>query len=736
MKHFLLILLGFNLIIPGFISAQPGTWTWVKGDTIAFAPGNYGVMGVPSVTNEPPGRYACSHWVDTSGNLWITGGDFSDLWKFDPVTTMWTWMNGDTTHGGADSIAAAKGIYNASNKPGVCIEGKCTWVTPDNHLWLLADFNNLWQYDPAVNQWAWMGATGPANYGTKGVGTLSTLPGDRVETSTNWVDNSGNLWLFGGYNGGDLNDMWEYTVSTGIWTWMSGTSVLNNTGTYGTLGVPSVNNIPPSRSSNIAWKDNAGNFWLAGGEAIGSTIYYQDVWEFNPVNLQWTWVAGTQGSDGSGSSGSACDTASTNKEGKRFENRATWKICDDLILNYSGQDAAGGANYFNDLWAYVPSLTEWVNIASAPLIGSYGVQGVANASNFPPSRVGAVGSVDKQHRIWMFGGTTGRANGNFFNDLWMYVIDTSCIGHGGCIETITTTLQATTNAINPSCNDSCNGTASVTASNGTPPYHYLWQPTNDTTLTINNLCAGTYIVSVTDAGGNTIVDSVTINAPAPPVVNISSDTSGFCANDSALICAPSGFLNYTWNDGPTDSCRYVYAAGNYYVSVTDNNGCTAESNHIAINVYPLPSVSIGVNGDTLTVNDAVSVQWYRNDSLIPGATGNVYIATQPGSYTVQVTDSNGCSAFSSKASFMGVVDLAAGGIEIYPNPSVGNWQLIVASELLGAALEVWNSEGQIIYQSKITGVQTTIRLPGEAKGVYLLRLSTPGMVLVKKLIKL
>ena len=71
----------------------------------------------------------------------------------------------------------------------------------------------------------------------KGLVSLSTLPGDRVETSTAWVDTSGNLWLFGGLaNGFDLNDMWQYNVSSGIWTWMSGTNLNNNAGTYGTFG--------------------------------------------------------------------------------------------------------------------------------------------------------------------------------------------------------------------------------------------------------------------------------------------------------------------------------------------------------------------------------------------------------------------------------------------------------------------------------------------------------------------
>ncbi len=384
MKMKLFVLLIFAALVPACNKAQ-GTWTWVKGDTTPMAPGHFGVMGVPSPTNEPPGRYACSHWTDTAGNFWIYGADYSDLWMFNPTTTMWTFMRGDTVTNTQPNITGGKGVYTATNDPGVTFQGKCAWTTPDNHLWLAGDLNNLWQYDPAQNEWAWMGADGPANYGVKGTGTTLTLPGDRVETSAAWVDSIGNLWLFGGDNGGSWNDMWEYNVSTGIWTWVSGTNLVGNAGTYGSVGLGSVNNVPPARSVNMTWKDDAGNFWLSGGENINSTIYYQDVWKFNPTTLEWTWMSGPQGADTASPSGSLCVASGANHEGKRWENRAVWKVCDNLIVNHSGQSSAGIQNAYNDLWAYIPSQGQWMKLGSSAQRGSYGVQGVASPNNFPPA---------------------------------------------------------------------------------------------------------------------------------------------------------------------------------------------------------------------------------------------------------------------------------------------------------------------------------------------------------------
>src|SRR5262245_20289166 len=56
-------------------SAQAGQWAWMKGDTV-FSPGPmYGIQGVPSPLNTPPGLYEFPNWVDAQGRLWIFGGD-------------------------------------------------------------------------------------------------------------------------------------------------------------------------------------------------------------------------------------------------------------------------------------------------------------------------------------------------------------------------------------------------------------------------------------------------------------------------------------------------------------------------------------------------------------------------------------------------------------------------------------------------------------------------------------
>jgi hypothetical protein len=63
-----------------------------------------------------------------------------------------------------------------------------------------------------------------------------------------------------------LNDLWIYDGRN--WTWMSGSSSVNQYGSYGEKGVPSPSNVPGGRFGGISWRDNDGNLWMFGGETL------------------------------------------------------------------------------------------------------------------------------------------------------------------------------------------------------------------------------------------------------------------------------------------------------------------------------------------------------------------------------------------------------------------------------------------------------------------------------------
>ena len=314
---------------------------------------------------------------------------------------------------------------------------------------------------------------------------------------------------------------------------------------------------------------------------------------------------------------------------------------------------------------------------------------------------------------------------------------------GGCSAianytiTVSGSVALTTSATGTSCGNS-NGSVNVNAT-GTGPYVYHWN-TGATTASVSNLAAATYLVTVTDAGGCSATSSVVVNPSVPDsAVTISADRLIMCSGDSAHICAPVGYASYVWNNGSNGPCIATTNAGNYYVTVTDNAGCTAISNHQAIAVLPLPPVSISVNGDTLTVYAANTIQWYLNGNIIPGATAPIYIAPVAGNYTVAITDSNECSAVSTAVAYtpVGISDIIKDGdIGFYPNPSAdGKWILIAGTSLMQSQVEIFDNNGRVVYRSEIRDLRTEIALT-VSRGIYLVHIYNSENNIYRKLIKL
>ena len=142
-----------------------GRWTRVRGSNTFDAVGNYGTQGEAATENHPGARNQAVSWTDAKGRLWLFGGTGSDV-------------HGD-----------------------------------------ISVLNDLWRYDPDTEQWTWVdgadhvGVT--ASYGEWSTPSPNNHPGARTE-SLGWVDNNGALWLFGGIGVDSklqtraLGDLWRY----------------------------------------------------------------------------------------------------------------------------------------------------------------------------------------------------------------------------------------------------------------------------------------------------------------------------------------------------------------------------------------------------------------------------------------------------------------------------------------------------------------------------------------------
>lgn len=206
------------------------------------------------------------------------------------------------------------------------------------------------------------------------------------------------------------------------------------------------------------------------------------------------------------------------------------------------------------------------------------------------------------------------------------------------------------------CNGGNSGIVSVNVSGGTPVYQYVWQPPAfGTTSVIANMPAGTYTVVVTDSWNCTAQQSFVINEPDPIMVYTSSmpahcgDNNGTATIDSVTGGVPS--YTYLWSPGnmTTDSVTDL-ASGIYQLITTDANGCTVVSPVPVGEIYPPEQISFSKTNAlcfgsfdgtaTVTVSGGSAPYSYMwND----GQTTALAVNLGAGTYTVTVTDNNGCT---------------------------------------------------------------------------------------------
>lgn len=305
------------------------------------------------------------------------------------------------------------------------------------------------------------------------------------------------------------------------------------------------------------------------------------------------------------------------------------------------------------------------------------------------------------------------------------------------VETVTLTqptgphfVTVALSVVNPACGQNNGSINNMGVAGGTPVYTLAWtvggaQIGSSNSLT--NIGAGTYTFEVTDQNGCTIDTSFTlILSGGGGNVIVSTTKPVFCANDSTQICVTTAHDEYLWNTGDTTQCIYTRLAGNYYVTVTDNPNCTGTSNHLAISVYPLPPVSISVNGDTLHAYNAVTYQWYFNGGELNGATDSVHIAEQSGNYAVEVTDTNGCVATSNNVtviiSGMDELRIADLGLRIFPNPVSDELQVAGGRWQVGEMISVYDISGRILMEQTVTSVKEILKTTTLHSGIYFIRI--------------
>jgi large repetitive protein len=218
-------------------------------------------------------------------------------------------------------------------------------------------------------------------------------------------------------------------------------------------------------------------------------------------------------------------------------------------------------------------------------------------------------------------------------------------------------LADTTNTINSTCSQS-DGTAWVTVTGGAGSYTYAWTPVGGTGATANNLSAGNYTVTVTDANGCTIVDFASVSDATSPVISTTAVSDVSCNGDStgsASVTVTSGGtppFTYSWSTGDTTASIDSLTANVYNITVTDSNGCVASGSvtitqppSLISSIASSTNVSCNSSGDGVAIVNVTGGSPSYTYSWSPaGGSGATASNLTPNTYTILVTDSLGCTA--------------------------------------------------------------------------------------------
>jgi gliding motility-associated-like protein len=231
---------------------------------------------------------------------------------------------------------------------------------------------------------------------------------------------------------------------------------------------------------------------------------------------------------------------------------------------------------------------------------------------------------------------------------------------GGCAtsQTITITqppaLTATQSHVDLVCAGANTGSATVNPAGGTGAYTYAWTPSGGNASTANNLAAGSYTCTITDANGCTNIQTFTITSPSAIALSTSSTPSA-CGNPNGTATVNAlggtGAYSYSWSSGGGAATESGLIAGAYVVTVTDANGCTSSATvNVAGASTPTATITSstnilcngGNNGSaTVTPAGGNSPYTYAWTSGGNAATENNLSA---GTYSVTITDADGCTA--------------------------------------------------------------------------------------------
>ena len=306
----------------------------------------------------------------------------------------------------------------------------------------------------------------------------------------------------------------------------------------------------------------------------------------------------------------------------------------------------------------------------------------------------------------------------------------------GCVPVPVCNMTAAATVSNVQCNGEATGTATVTPSGGTAPYSYVWPNLPGNTQTVNNLPAGTYTVTVTDANGCITTQNFTVTEPVALVGNSSITNPILCAGGMATVS-----LSATGGTAPyTGIGSLSQIAGTQTYTVTDANGCSSTTTvtitePTALSITTTSTDEILGNDGTASVTASGGTAPYSITWQPGGMTTAAISGLTAGLYMVTVTDANGCGVTMEEqvGSQVGMSTLnLETALSVYPNPSATTITVSNSASIVFDQVGVYTSEGRLLFEFALGGNESRILdISSWSPGRYVLKHASGVLPLVK-----
>ena len=255
------------------------------------------------------------------------------------------------------------------------------------------------------------------------------------------------------------------------------------------------------------------------------------------------------------------------------------------------------------------------------------------------------------------------------------------------IDQVNTPMQVEIITQNLDCTSNNLGSIQTNITCGTPPFQYTWN-TGATSDNIENLPAGTYSLTVTDATNNPSIHSIELSGPSPmQLTNALIDyrnCGGFISLD--IVGGIANSFSYDWRDEANNLVSNTatvsdLSEGDYFVTVTDANNCSLSAGPLTIEpITPIESIESDVDFSAPSALGTVRVKniiggtppysfiWLDADGSIVG-NDSIVRGIPVGEYVAKVTDANGCEQTTEQLVTSIPTIQIVETLMVYPNPT-------------------------------------------------------------------